>query len=41
MITRHYVNLTERGLATDRAEGSAQSTIDLNYCDVCVTVHHI
>jgi len=31
MITRHYVNLTERGLATDWAQGSSQGTINLNY----------
>jgi hypothetical protein len=31
MITRHYVNLTERGLTTDWAEGSSRSTISLNY----------
>jgi hypothetical protein len=32
MITRPNVNLTERGLATDWAEGSSRSTINLNYC---------
>ena len=31
MITWHYVNLNERGLATDWAERPSQSTIDLNY----------
>jgi hypothetical protein len=31
MITRHYVNLNERFLATDWAEVSSQGTINLNY----------